>query len=618
MSSEECFQANIERFSLIQPQLAYQLDCVDIEHLEPYLSPNEQPNLLHSCDGYPLHDEDPLSEAKAWFASLDLAEIVVLYVFGVGLGYYYSAARAWLKKDPKRRLVFLEDDSAVIYFLFYTDLGTEILQDEQVDLRHFRYLERDPAFWGTLTWDYLLKPFQISALKAYETHRTQRWSDVKHHLSFEQHSRDDLVDEYLDHGIAYYLNFYSNLLQIHHSHHGNALFEQFKGVPAIICGAGPSLAKVLPQLQALRDKALIIAGGSAINALNAGGLDPHFAAGIDPNSAQYQRLITASSFETPYFYRGRMHHQAFRLIHGPRLYINGGGGYDTPEWFEDHLGIAGDIIDEGHNVVNFCTSLACELGCDPIILVGLDLAYTDMQAYAPGVIADAEMSVEKIQQNQGPDSEAVTRLDVHGKPVLTLWKWIMESEWAGRFAAEHPQTHLINATDGGLGCPGIPNIPLQEVAKEHLAQTYDLHSMVWQAIQQAKMPQVTKKRVRNAIKKLAESLKRCIKHCRLILRETRAQARRSTVTHTAQMALAEAELEHELAYKAVLSIFNEIFIRTQNAERHLIQRTTESNGLERRIRLAELEAKRMAFLKKTAEVNLQIIEVDLKDYQPIE
>ena len=143
--------------------------------------------------------------------------------------------------------------------------------------------------------------------------------------------------------------------------------------------------------------------------MNAADIEPHFAAGIDPNSPQYLRLLHNTSFETPYFYRGRMHHPAFRLIHGPRLYINGGGGYDTPEWFEEHLGIASEVVDEGHNVVNFCTSLAYELGCNPIIFVGLDLAYTGMQAYAPGVVADAEMSEEKIKQNAGPDSEAVSR-----------------------------------------------------------------------------------------------------------------------------------------------------------------------------------------------------------------
>ena len=369
----------------------------------------------------------------------------------------------------------------------------------------------------------------------------------------------------------------------------------------------------------MQDKALIIAGGSAINALNTGGLDPHLAAGIDPNSAQYLRLSTASSFETPYFYRSRMHHQAFRLIHGPRLYVNGGGGYDTPEWFEDYLGIPGDIIDEGHNVVNFCTSLACELGCDPIIFVGLDLAYTDMQAYAPGVVVDAQMSEEKIKQNLGPDSEAVKRIDIHGQPIVTLWKWIMESEWAARFAKEHPETRLINATDGGLGCPGIPNIPLAKVAKQHLKRRFDLHSMVWEAIQSAAIPQVTKRRVRNSIKKMQVSLTRCVKLCGAILREIRAKARKGEVgVQSPGLAMAEAEFEHELAYTHVLSIFNEIFSRTQNAEKYQINRLPESKAREKQTRLAELEAKRIAFLKKTAEVNLQIIEADLTEYQPIE
>ena len=49
-------------------------------------------------------------------------------------------------------------------------------------------------------------------------------------------------------------------------------------------------------------------------------MQPHFAAGIDPNSAQYDRLSTNTAFEVPFFYRNRLFHQAFKTIHGPRLY----------------------------------------------------------------------------------------------------------------------------------------------------------------------------------------------------------------------------------------------------------------------------------------------------------
>src|SRR5690606_32776531 len=102
------------------------------------------------------------------------------------------------------------------------------------------------------------------------------------------------------------------------------------------------------------------------------------------NPAQYTRLSQNTGYEVPFFYRNRMYHDAFRVIHGSRLYITGSGGYDTAEYFEKKLGIkGGEEIDEGHNVVNFCVEVAHEMGCDPIIFVGMDLAFTGMDTYAP-------------------------------------------------------------------------------------------------------------------------------------------------------------------------------------------------------------------------------------------
>ena len=71
------------------------------------------------------------------FASLELNDTEVIYVYGVGLGYFYDAAKDWLKKDPHHHVVFLEDNLAVIHRLFETERGSEILRNNQVKLIFF-------------------------------------------------------------------------------------------------------------------------------------------------------------------------------------------------------------------------------------------------------------------------------------------------------------------------------------------------------------------------------------------------------------------------------------------------------------------------------------------------
>ncbi len=88
-----------------------------------------------------------------------------------------------------------------------------------------------------------------------------------------------------------------------------------------------------------------------MNALNTVGVLPHFGVGIDPNPAQYSRIIMNQAFETPFFYRNRMYYKALDLVHGERLFSTGSGGHDIGHWFEEKLGIAGRDLSEGYNVL---------------------------------------------------------------------------------------------------------------------------------------------------------------------------------------------------------------------------------------------------------------------------
>ena len=135
------------------------------------------------------------------------------------------------------------------------------------------------------------------------------------------------------------------MLQLPHAYNGNGLFECFKDVPAIICGAGPSLDKNIDLLARLKDKALIFAGSTALNALIGKKILPHFGAAIDPHIHQYSRVAAAEPFPYPFFYRNRLYHEALLAISGPRLYLTGDGGYATGNWFEKMLDIEGEDLE---------------------------------------------------------------------------------------------------------------------------------------------------------------------------------------------------------------------------------------------------------------------------------
>jgi hypothetical protein len=465
----------------------------------------ENLRFVDSQGSFDLHDPKGADlEANLWFSSINAHGLGALFVFGVGLGYYYRAAKKWLEKNPGAYLVFLEQNLEVIARLCETDLGKELINHPQVRLI---YLDPDLSPSQAIPRYLFSISSEVQVLKSYEVRYPRECqalvSIIKHMIEAYQTEKQ----EFFSHGLGFYKNFYRNLSMLAKSYRGNALFNKFEGIPAIICGAGPSLEKNLALLETLKDRALIFAGGSAMNAVSKNGFLPHFGVGIDPNLAQAFRLGTNSGFLVPYFYRSRMYHEAVKIIHGDLLYITGSGGYRLPRWFEEKLEIDSPFIPEGGNVVNFSMSIAKSLGCNPIILVGLDLSYTDQSSYASGIVRFPLATGKESLQTKSEQDELLATKDIHGEPILTLWKWIYESQFFSEFAKKHPELVLINATEGGIGMEGIPNKTLQEVKQEYLKKKYPFQKMVHDAIQQAKMPPaVTAKEIISLMKEFKESL----------------------------------------------------------------------------------------------------------------
>ncbi len=240
------FHHNIEKWALISPKAAVMLPYVDPENFILFESKNKALNLKGEIDGKKViyHDsEDPLQDAKERFGKLSLDKVQVLYVYGSGLGYWYDAAKPWLKSHPGHHLIFLEDDLRVIRRLMETAQAAKILKDPQVQLYYFADLKDQDRVLEHLVWSFMTNTIAVAALPVYQKHKETRFTELQNKLLFDTHTKNVAIQEFLGLGNYFYQNFYRNLLQLGSSYNGNALFGKFSRVPAIICGAGPSLAK---------------------------------------------------------------------------------------------------------------------------------------------------------------------------------------------------------------------------------------------------------------------------------------------------------------------------------------------------------------------------------------
>jgi|GEM_PF-810027 hypothetical protein len=266
-----------------------------------------------------------------------------------------------------------------------------------------------------------------------------------------------------------------------------ALAGQYRGVPAFIVGAGPSLGKNGRLLAEATKKGIVIALNSSARALDSYGVEPQVLACMESIDVSHlfekvsyvDRVVRAISLTA--------HPHSLRVGKGPLLPIFE-GIQQLNEPLTKLLGFPG--IPVSGSVSTLAFSLAERLGCSPIVFVGQDLAYTDGKAYATGtpyqesrvrITADGQTlehdwcETLKSTHNQGVNKmqereplRECTAWGGHGLVVSTIGfsavrDWL---EAAARvLAAERPETRLVNATEGGARIENFEECTLADLLR---------------------------------------------------------------------------------------------------------------------------------------------------------
>lgn len=628
MDNAERFERNLARWSVFSPEGAAIVSDTSCDHVFFSFLPDGRSNLVGNDDqggSFLYHSaEDPEGEAKSWFSDLPLEGINVIYVYGVGLGYAYYAARPWLRADEAHSLVFLEDNPQVIHRLLETETGTILLDDPQVSLFFFseQLFPEKPGdkitSLGGILMPFSLYAFIVAALPSYERSKTQHLAEIKALINYFTIIHKTATLEYSNSGVGFFNNFFRNYLMLPGGYLADHMFGKFQGVPAIICGAGPSLDKNVDLLSKLHDRALIFAGGTAMNALNAHGILPHFGVGIDPNSAQFSRIIMNHAYETPFLYRNRMQYEALSLVHGDRLCVGGSCGYEIANWFQRQLAIEESSIEEGNNVLNFSLSIAHAMGCSPILLTGIDLAYSQERSYASGIISHPIHDRKMDFRTKTTADAVLIKKDIYGNPVQTLWKWVGEALWYSRFAQEHPGVHIINATEGGIGFSDIPNMTLDQAADLYLTNHFDLESWIHGEIQNSALPkEATLSKIKEKMRELAEGLRNCAqRYQKLEGLELQIKDTASEHCDAVLQKICEEEkgLAEETSYKVLLKAIDDACCRFYGLALHRLK--WEESRIPRHealVKKMELDLKRYASLRETASFNALLIDSILRE-----
>ncbi len=250
------------------------------------------------------------------------------------------------------------------------------------------------------------------------------------------------------------------------------LADRAKGFPAVLVAAGPSLAKNLDKLAALRDRAVIIAVQTVLKTLLAHGIRPHFVTSLDYHE------ISAE------FFRQLGDAQGVRLVAEPKanwtvLDAFPGQTHVLRSSFVDDLlqqhAPPRGALRAGSTVAHLSYYLAEHLGCDPIIFVGQDLSFSEGLYYPPGTPIEQIWAPELGRFNtlEMKQWERVARqrsglrkvLDVHGREVYTDEQLYVYAE---QFQADFTgaRGRIIQASEGGMRLAGAQQMPFDDAVRQ--------------------------------------------------------------------------------------------------------------------------------------------------------
>lgn len=412
----------------------------------------------------------PLDEAKRWADAVEISDNYCYIVGGAGLGHHVLALHERLTGDAI--LIITESNLHLLRAAMETVDLTDLIKPsrciflthaDKSDIQgklepHNTLMMMGAQFVSHAPSDRIAGEFQASMRKLLADHMAYCKMCL---VTLVANSRKTCT------------NIANNLPRYLATPPIDVLKDRFKGYPGIVVSAGPSLRKNIDQLKPLNDKAVICTVQTTFKTLLNHGVTPHFVTSLD-----YHEMSKR-------FFEGLDHVDQTHLVAEPKAHCAVLDSYRGPVSLLDNdfarlcLGdaLAGRAgLKAGATVAHLCLYTLVHMGCDPIILIGQDLGYTNHVYYSPGVALHDlwRPDLNRFSTMEMKEWERIARFrkilirakDVHGRDIYTdeqLFTYLQQFE--GDFAALPGR--VIDATEGGVRKAGTTVMTLADATRQY-------------------------------------------------------------------------------------------------------------------------------------------------------
>ena len=241
--------------------------------------------------------------------------------------------------------------------------------------------------------------------------------------------------------------------------------DSVKNKPAIILSAGPSLEKNINLLKECKDKFFIISGGRTLSKLEEINVKPDLCVIIDGDEISYDIVKDNIKIDTPLVFCNATNEKIVQNHIGKKIYDSTNIDFISPIIQKEQKPLL-----EGGSVAHACINTAIHIGCNPIILIGQDLAYTNDKVHANFCeLTEDKYKHEEVLENIKNENDIYVD-DIYGNKVRTSRSLNMFRENIEKIVKNNPYIKFINATEGGANIEGTEVITLKEAIGKYQSE----------------------------------------------------------------------------------------------------------------------------------------------------
>ena len=398
--------------------------------------------LLHS-------DQDPVAEAEEAIHTKGEDAILLL---GMGLG--YTGLELVRRLSPWTWITVIEPDPGILRAAMeYVDL-TPLFSRDRVAFfvgQEGALLQEHLRIWFNKSEvDNITQLTHLPLEKARPSVYRRAYKDVLEAINY----RNTEIATLLKHGKPINRNSVLNIPATIRSQGVKVFENQFKGVPAVVVAAGPSLESQMEALKQVRDRAIIICVGKSLRFLLENGIDPHFTAHLDLGE------------ESKVYFEGVQIPDSCTLVWDPEANSSAISGFPGDritfqcgmDWENRGKAFWGEkgYLQRGLSVAHTAFHFTRALGADPIALVGVDLGFPGERTHAEGVTMTWGGGFESIEKSMR-EVPSVTGGTVKSIPSFQAMVTLFETE------ISKTDAQVINTSKVGALIRGAKNQELESI-----------------------------------------------------------------------------------------------------------------------------------------------------------